>query len=109
MATGPRIVVGRSHAVFVIGHECRLCCLAATDCEQLINIRKTQLRVPGFNQLRLVSRQYPLPARFDTIPSRPGFAYVGEHRALGLDRLAERDVVAGQIGQLRRGDSGIVR
>jgi hypothetical protein len=34
---------------------------------------------------------------------------VGEHRALGLDRLAERDVVAGQIGQFRRGDSGIVR
>jgi hypothetical protein len=39
-----RIVVGRSHAMFVIGDECRLCCLAATDCEQLINIRKTQSR-----------------------------------------------------------------
>ena len=30
-----------------------------------------ETRVPGFNQLRLVSRQYRLPARFDTIPSRP--------------------------------------
>ena len=34
---------------------------------------------------------------------------MGEHRALGLGRLAEHDVVDGQIGQLWRGDSGIVR
>jgi hypothetical protein len=44
--------------------------------------------------LRLTPLRYRLPARFDTIPSSSQLARLGEHeRALGVDRLAERDAV----------------
>jgi hypothetical protein len=65
-------------------------------------------RNPG-SWLRLVSRQYRLTARFDTIPSRPLVRIRGRTPCSRPQPLAEHDVVDGQIGQHWRGDSGIVR
>jgi hypothetical protein len=47
-----------------------------------------------FSHCRLFPVEYRLPARFETIPSRPRFARFGEHeRPLGHQSVAEQDAV----------------